>query len=254
MERVDWIHASLLGVLGASFGLGACFLNSAGKCEENGRCVSGTETELTGPDVVPDDDGSTSEVSPECAGDAECDDGNLCTTDTCASGSCVVTALADGEIVGQESCQETTCEGGSETAVPFVATKLCEGYKVCDGAGNCTGCDADHTCPDGYECTGESLCRVALGSFCAVDGECASGHCVDNVCCEVACNDVCNSCSSSANYETCTYTTQYENHNDCPSGQACNGQGKCARLNGESCTAHDQCASYNCSGGTCTPP
>jgi len=251
MARVGWLHGSLLGVIGASFGLGACFFNASGTCDQNGSCVTGTAGDPAAPDAG--GDSSTGEVIPECASDAECDDGNLCTTDACASGSCVATALADGEVAGQVSCQEITCYGGVETREPLAATTLCDGNKVCDGEGNCTGCDAGHPCPDVYECTGEGLCVLPVGSICAGDAECGSGHCVDSVCCAVGCDGVCMSCSSFTGYSTCTYTQAYDNHGDCSEGEACNGAGQCALLEGGTCGSDGQCVSFDCSGGACAP-
>lgn len=258
MPRISWIHGSLLGLIGFSFGLGACFFDSSGTCTQTGSCVQGTQGADPGDDGSSGDPGNGGGAVP-CSDDAACDDGNGCTTDACVSGKCQQTAVADGEVAAKLGCQEITCVGGAETSVPLAATTLCEGGQVCDGAGSCVACDGSdpsRACPDGLACGADGTCALPLGADCSGGGACASGHCVDGVCCGVSCTGVCMGCDAAQDYAACTFTSAYQNNADCTEGQACDGAGQCKLLDGESCIQNTQCLSGDCTGGlsgTCAP-
>ena len=81
-------------------------------------------------------DGEGSGGMPECQNPEDCDDGEECTTDTCASGVCENTAIDDG----------TTCAESNECAVGQCASGACELTPVTNG----TACGDDAgTCQDG---------------------------------------------------------------------------------------------------------
>ncbi|MEK7731524.1 MAG: hypothetical protein AAB363_06670, partial [Planctomycetota bacterium] len=55
-----------------------------------------------------------------CTVDANCNDNNTCTTDTCPAGTCVFTNVADGTVCDDnnvcttgDSCQAGVCTGGA---------------------------------------------------------------------------------------------------------------------------------------------
>jgi peptidoglycan/xylan/chitin deacetylase (PgdA/CDA1 family) len=90
-----------------------------------------------------------------CTGPADCDDGNVCTTDTCSSGVCSHTngggtCEADGNLCTSDTCQFGTCAAGApkncddgnsctaDTCTP--ATGACS-YKAISGCGT-SGCSA----------------------------------------------------------------------------------------------------------------
>jgi hypothetical protein len=124
-----------------------------------------------------------------CAADADCDDGLLCTTDTCRPGvGCQHAPAADGSTCsdgdacnGAETCQAGACVVGIAPA--------------CDDGNPCTtdGCDAlsgcrhaavpDGTpCPDGTMCNGHETCAAGL---CAPSApvDCDDGNpCTTDVC------------------------------------------------------------------------
>ena len=68
---------------------------------------------------------------------------------------------------------------------------------------------------------------LTLGEACDSGGQCASGECVDGVCCDTACDSICESCDLSGTEGTCTPdATGDDPADDC--GQAtCDGEGAC---------------------------
>ena len=74
-----------------------------------------------------------------CASDSDCDDGNMCTDDTCTTGVCTVTNST------------STCDDGDECTESDVCTVgTCAGTAV-DGC-----CAFDVNCDDGDDCTSDT--------------------------------------------------------------------------------------------------
>ncbi len=82
---------------------------------------------------------------------------------------------------------------------------------------------------------------------------CASGFCVEGVCCDVAaCGSVCTSCNVLGREGTCTPAKAgTEVPGSCSGGEACDGRGNCMAQNGKSCTSSTMCASGFCVDGVC---
>ena len=82
---------------------------------------------------------------------------------------------------------------------------------------------------------------------------CASGNCVEGVCCDVApCTGPCKSCNVAGSEGTCVLATAgTEVPGSCANGQACDGSGNCKSKNGQACTSPDICASGLCADGVC---
>lgn len=99
--------------------------------------------------------------------------GRAC-TGACATGTCV-----DGVCNREPSCGPCERADGVERG-------------VCSRVTN----DVDpDTCTNGAFCDGEGTCRGGLGTSCSVTTECASGYCVDGVCCERECSGQCEACN-----------------------------------------------------------
>lgn len=100
-----------------------------------------------------------------------------------------------------------------------------------------------------------SVAGVENGTGCALAfaSSCASGHCVDGVCCESAsCTGPCKSCNVSGKEGTCVAAKAgTEVLGSCSNGQACDGNGNCMASNGQTCTSGSQCASGFCVDGVC---
>src|SRR5579871_4906510 len=152
----------------------------------------------------------TSGTAPRNPTDCATTDPTKCGTDgTCdGAGAC---RLYTGNV-----CQGT-CDGDSVV-----------GAHVCDGQGNCragatqmlcipytcnpaTGTCFQPSCTDSSQCDSQHTCDFSSGScgteangqYCQSDDNCLSGHCADNVCCNIACQGACVACNLSGRLGTC---------------------------------------------------
>jgi hypothetical protein len=82
---------------------------------------------------------------------------------------------------------------------------------------------------------------------------CATGFCVEGVCCDVAaCTGACKSCNVAGSEGTCVLAKAgTEVAGSCSDGQSCDGNGSCLTKNGQACTAASACASGFCADGVC---
>jgi hypothetical protein len=91
------------------------------------------------------------------------------------------------------------------------------------------------------------------GCTAAFASQCASGNCVDGVCCESAsCSGPCKSCNVPGKLGTCVLAaagTQVAG--SCSGDQACDATGSCKAANGSACAGAAACASGFCSDGVC---
>ena len=100
-------------------------------------------------------------------------------------------------------------------------------------AGTCSESALAATTPcdelGGYECDGLGKCvKRATGAMCSTSSECASGHCVDGVCCATACSGDCMSCNLESSEGTCTPIERGQDPSeDCPVATTCDGTGSC---------------------------
>jgi hypothetical protein len=130
----------------------------------------------------------------------------------------------------------------------------------CDGTGKCRCAngmqDGDET---GVDCGG--ACGKCLGVNCANDGECASGHCSDGVCCNVDCNAMGNCYACNLTTMTTSGMISWKGactpvfngtQGKCAPGSACDPNHAC--VSGKSvdnipCTQNSDCASNLCATG-----
>jgi hypothetical protein len=118
--------------------------------------------------------------------------------------TCTVAAECPGQ---DDECRHRTCESGvcgTEDVEKGVACG--ESGWTCDGAGRCVA-------PD--------------GEGCADAGQCASGHCAQDVCCASACEGACGRCDMPGTEGTCTPLGAGELAPGCEPGR-CDGSGNCA--------------------------
>jgi hypothetical protein len=109
---------------------------------------------------------------------------------------------------------------------------------VCDGSGKCLPC-----LPLGTECDatgsdGTGGCRFCHGQSCSsANGAtyCASGICVDGVCCNEACDGTCRACNLAGSEGICDPILYMHTDNEpsCTGTSACDGQGACAIASGQ---------------------
>jgi len=137
------------------------------------------------------------------------------TASNCASGFCV-----DGVC-----CAIAACSGA------------CQSCAVAGHEGTCAqvtaGTEISGSCPNGQACTASGGCNAKNGTACSSASACASGFCVDGVCCDSACDGTCVSCSQANRAGKCSpHTAGSDPQNQCGLGSGtcrstCNGAGAC---------------------------
>jgi len=140
---------------------------------------------------------------PACAGMGSCAgtcDGSSRTA--CAypgSGvECRAASCADGVATNRG-----TCDGAGLCGT--ATTTQCRPY-TCDGAQCRSSCTTAADCVDGNRCEmGRCVPRAGLGTPCSNTAQCgADAVCSDGVCCNRACDGVCESCALPATAGVCT--------------------------------------------------
>jgi hypothetical protein len=147
------------------------------------------------------------------------------------------------------------------------ATETLQLSGACDGGGVCVerqvdcaplacdpeiggcwrSCTVTDECPEGFVCD-DGECRRGLGTACALDAECASGFCVDAVCCDELCDGLCEWCGEPAAPGLCQAVgAGFDPRDDCldEGVSGCGTSGVC----GDDGT----CALYP-AGAPCVPP
>jgi hypothetical protein len=217
-----------------------------------------------------------------CSTDAQCDDGNACTTDACSAGACAHTAVADGPVPGgaadEDDCVDHVCTSGQEATAPDdteipddgnpCTTDTCSGGSpmhanepidtscgnglFCDGAGNCAGCNKSWQCGDPGSCKhatcNNHVCDVAnddAGTDCA-GGKCdGSGACVE--CTKDSdCFGDSAVCVNQKCVDSCSDGTKDGDETDLDCGGSCSD---CA--DGKACDWDGDCQSHQCEGNVC---
>jgi hypothetical protein len=159
------------------------------------------------------------------------------------------------------------CGGGSDCAGGFCVDGVC-----CDSdcAGNCQSCLADFTggsdgmcgavlpgldpradCGAPQDCDGVGGCKDTLGTVCSGGTTCATGNCVDGVCCSGTCVGQCIACEISltgAPSGSCTPIPAGQHDPGDPCLMECTGAGDCE---GTVCTMDAECVSGFCRDGFC---
>lgn len=91
-----------------------------------------------------------------------------------------------------------------------------------------------------HQSSAEVYRPAQIGQGCAIGRQCASGSCVDGVCCDTACEGVCRTCALPGAEGTCSFAAPgTDPHLDCGAGgpcdDVCSGEGACADRVGEVC-------------------
>ena len=185
----------------------------------------------------------------------ECDDGLLCTADTCANNTCHNNdipgcCLGDGDCDDLSDCTSDACDLGSNTC-EFTSTGQCctPGASQTQLANEC-GDDPDG--PDllcwTWSCTVDAACEAIQAA------ECCEAHadCADQDGCTV---DVCQATGLCKHLEVTNDPTCCADHSDCDASDYCADEHCAPKLpDGEDCDEAAWCQSTVCEGGTCVPP
>ena len=172
------------------------------------------------------------------------------TTVSCRSimGACDVEDFCDGM---NGACPADAVLPDGDSGSPMCMTYLC------DGMSN----DCPTTCVDDTDCVMGNWCDSGMcvpqgnpGDNCGGANECLSGFCANGVCCDTACDQICEDCTMARTGVadgTCAATTDMTDpDNDCTNG-ACNGNRMCALDDGQGCTMGGDCLSGNCADNVC---
>jgi hypothetical protein len=122
-------------------------------------------------------------------------------------------------------------------------------------------CDSDTPCATGQTCNlARRTCETAAdaggggnGARCSTDDRCASGFCVDGVCCDSRCEGTCRSCASPASLGACAAVPAGQDPRHSCAGSAaacsglCDGTGGCSYPD-----ATKACAPSSCVAGAVT--
>lgn len=230
-----------------------------------------------------------------CSTPADCEPGNLCFNGMCVANlpngaACTQAADCQSSQCQQGVCCSSTCGGCSACNVPgqlgtCIATPagsdpngVCTGGLACAGDGGChPTCTSAAQCEAGHTCTG-GTCVKLTGQPCDGGVPCASGNCVDGVCCSTTCTGTCRGCNRPGSAGTCTtYTSNTDPDQECAGGLTCTGNGSCRsdcdgtqecetgyycssfifgsciarKANGVNCNSSNECLSGFCRDGVC---
>lgn len=249
-------------------------VNDGTACNQNGGqlCSSGTCKKTLGQTCV---------AAAECVS-GNCVDGRCC--NSACNGDCVSCNNAAGTCTNVASGQQDTCPAGNACNSSGVCRKIngqncatgpeclstfcvdgvccnsgctqaCYACNVGSSAGTCSPNPAlqgqPDTCAANQACDTNGNCDLANGQGCSNNNQCASGACVDSVCCNNGCTQACYSCNVAGSEGTCSVNPALNGQPDtCSANHVCDG-GECLGSNGASCSSPDQCVSGFCADGVC---
>jgi hypothetical protein len=210
---------------------GICQAGTAIACDDSNPCTNDSCSPLLGcvhaANSTPCDDQDPCTMTDTCVagvcagtGAANCDDGNLCTSDFCEP------------LIGcSHAPNKVPCDDGD----PCTTTDACQ-FGTCKGAGP-LDCDDSNPCTDDF-CIAKSGCKHTPNAApcndnndCTTDDHCAQGACISAQ--PVACDDG-NPCTK----DVCL-----------PDGGCLSEAIAGACSDGDSCTANDYCSKGKCVAG-----
>jgi hypothetical protein len=151
------------------------------------------------------------------------------------------------------TCCANTCTAGSSRCGPGGGVQTCVMGTACTSWGAEIACQAPKACQQ----TGPTASCISTlktnGSTCGNGAECASGFCVDGVCCNRACSASCEACDIGGAVGTCSQVLSGQPHG---TRAPCSGSGACAGacMQGSAqCTfSTGPCGPASCNGSTLT--
>ncbi len=192
-------------------------------CAPDGTCVGCVDAQdCEEPEPLCDE---ASRLCVACLGDGDCGD-EFCAGGVCAPEHCTNGQLDEDEIA--EDCGGQDC-AGCDLETPCTSPDDCKSDACADD--QCSlPCTITANCAElkGTYCDGE-VCRKEklLGESCQLGEECQSTFCVDEVCCETACDEDCRACNIGASSGTCVQLPEGADDDACPIGGCCDANGDC---------------------------
>ena len=233
-----------------------CGPDGTGQCSAQGVCALCDDGKKNGDETGVDCGGhcgGTCTTGQGCASKADC----ASESQECVDGVCCSSACSD-------PCHSCVLPGEEGICLPFAGFDpgVCDGAMRCSPAGacakaaggacqvatdcasglcqgqKCAACDGQTACAEGQVCV-DGNCVAGgqpQGSPCAGPEACESGFCVDGVCCDAACEGLCEACNTvyTQNQEGKCYfmISGYDPQAECDgAGLAgvCNGNGQCGQ-------------------------
>ena len=185
------------------------------ECTADAECDDGDDT--TADTCVEDACVNTFIGEPGCTEDAECDDMDDTTDDACIGGACVNTPIGEPDCTEDADCDDMddatadTCVDGACVNTPIVEPPACAEDADCNDDNPCT---ADTCMMDGDNASCEN---AVIESCCEADGDCDDA----DACTLNGCNLDTNTCNSPTELPDCCTVDD-----DCPdSGDICSVSG-----------------------------
>jgi hypothetical protein len=134
---------------------------------------------------------------------------------------------------GENWCDGQVPYGLGDLGTPGVVNTECPacGDTICNGEETCADCD-DCKCAEGSKCVGKECVELKkAGESCMAKEDCATGFCVDGVCCLTACTGLCESCAKAGAAGTCSKLALGSDPQDeCGLCKTCDGNGACTAI------------------------
>jgi len=209
-----------------------------------GSCRSGTPLDCDDGNVCTDDSCDPAQGCVHTANSAPCDDGNICTTgDHCAAGACVgggVLDCNDGNVCTDDSCDPAQGCVHTANSAPCDDGNICTTGDHC-AAGSCVGAGV-LDCNDGNVCTDDSCDPMQGcvhtpnsapcddGNICTVNDQCTGGLCVGGG--ALDCNDgnICTDDQCSPAAGCLHLCNATGSEDPCCSDPACSGEPICTGI------------------------
>ena len=195
-------------------------------------------------------------------GDPPAEDGNECTLEACDGDEPILHAPAPDDTpcgpaptcspAGDElqTTPQALCASGVCAAQPPIS---CGPYACNDAGTACRdACSLDaHCVPDAYCDGGACTLDAANGATCVGDSQCASAHCMDGVCCDGACDGLCEACDAGPLGQCQPIPAGTDPEAECPGAQVCGSSQLCVKPQGDSCASDAECLGSFCEDGVC---
>jgi hypothetical protein len=263
-NRVDtWTSIVFGGACTTNADCGAALSCVDGVCCQSTSCATCERCDLAG-SVGKCSKVTSAEDTDTCTGTKACDAtgacrkkaGQVCAIGTdCLSGNCADGICCNNACPGVcESCNQASSLGTCTPLAKGAPGKGC-GYFTCTGTtSSCaTSCAADADCAPNAYCNSSGACVVLLtkGLACTRGRQCATGACVDGVCCDSGCSGTCDVCSKALGATvdgTCTILPKTASPVECGAGRCSGTSAACATT----CTVDGDCSATGfCTGGSC---
>jgi hypothetical protein len=221
-------------------GCGSYYCDGAGACDTRCNILA-----VCGPDCKPDHYcnnrlglcAASKTEGGSCKEDCECLSGH------CADGVCCNTAC-DGPC---EACNLTDHVGTCSAHAPQTDPEgdcgpyNCNGARACETS--CSGGACSQDCSVNNYCNGSSCAsKRSLGASCNDTCQCASGYCVDGVCCNTTCAGGCQACNLAGSVGTCSSRPRGQDPEEACGAYTCNGYGACL-TEADPATSSNACSS-----------